>query len=497
MKALLWAIEDVSNIFGLKLNKGKCQQISCKPSRNIMFKDGTTVPQVNTAEYLGSLLHDEANPRPEIIKRINLAAYGRKKLSDFWSKNKILNKRDRIKMHEALIASKLLYALEATPIPKAMYDRIDASYYKGLRQIMGFKTTFAQQQEGTEKTNTNEALIESINKELKKAKKGKEFIKISTRIKDRAIKLLGKTIRRNDDDPMKEVIMQGESWNIPEKGGNRVGRPNTNWLIETANQAWKKHEIYKHNRERIKRMGIINRNKRRDTSQEDKKEKMLKRKRTKKKKSKAREARSILKESMEGLILLEPKERKNLIIEAFSKKEREIFDKVSGKRKKKEQASLQARKRLKQMINDEISLSEEIRIETIDKAFTNKERASRPASDMMDSTIAQLLKKYENKENNEQHHPAEDAHTPQQKEEEFRNKLTSLLSEYEEVDNACPDTETESQVNTDDLSGSDKEEIDYRAPNAVNREDLPETSFNYKNKDHVERLLEAAKSMVF
>ena len=54
-------------------------------------------------------------------------------------------------MHEALIASKLLYALEATPIPAPMYDRIDASYYKGLRQILNFKTTFGQQQEGSEK----------------------------------------------------------------------------------------------------------------------------------------------------------------------------------------------------------------------------------------------------------------------------------------------------------------------------------------------------------
>ena len=54
-------------------------------------------------------------------------------------------------MHKALIASKLLYAIEAIPIPEPMYDRIDAAYYKGLRQIMNMKTTFGQQQEGYEK----------------------------------------------------------------------------------------------------------------------------------------------------------------------------------------------------------------------------------------------------------------------------------------------------------------------------------------------------------
>ena len=73
-------------------------------------------------------------------------------------------------MRGALIASKLLYALEAVPIPGPMYDRIDSTFYKGLRHIMGSETTFAQQQEGKEKTNTNEALIEQIDKELKRVK---------------------------------------------------------------------------------------------------------------------------------------------------------------------------------------------------------------------------------------------------------------------------------------------------------------------------------------
>ena len=109
----MWAIEEVSNIFGLKLNKGKCQQISYRRSSNIKFKGGALVPKTDIAEYFGSLLHEKATPRPEVVTRIDAAVYGRKKLNTFWSKNKILNKRDQIKMRESLIASKLLYALEA------------------------------------------------------------------------------------------------------------------------------------------------------------------------------------------------------------------------------------------------------------------------------------------------------------------------------------------------------------------------------------------------
>ena len=38
--------------------------------------------------------------------------------------------------------------------------------------------------------------------------------------------------------------MAGESWNIPQKGYDRVGAPSTNWLIETAMQAWERQELF-------------------------------------------------------------------------------------------------------------------------------------------------------------------------------------------------------------------------------------------------------------
>ena len=43
---------------------------------------------------------------------------------------------------------------------------------------------------------------------------------------------------------MREVIMAGDYWCIPQKGGSRAGRPSTNWLIETANQAWTKYRLH-------------------------------------------------------------------------------------------------------------------------------------------------------------------------------------------------------------------------------------------------------------
>ena len=63
MESLLWSIEDISEIFGLNLNEGKCQQISVGKSKNIRFRQLNKVTKVSTAEYLGSLLQEKNKPQ--------------------------------------------------------------------------------------------------------------------------------------------------------------------------------------------------------------------------------------------------------------------------------------------------------------------------------------------------------------------------------------------------------------------------------------------------
>ena len=96
LTAILHAIERVSEVFGLNLNKEKCRQLSYKGrAKRIKFLDGTEVPQEDTVEYLGTILHIEANPRPEIRKRISGAGHVRNKFTTFWAKA-CMNKRSKI-----------------------------------------------------------------------------------------------------------------------------------------------------------------------------------------------------------------------------------------------------------------------------------------------------------------------------------------------------------------------------------------------------------------
>ena len=57
------------------------------------FLDGTIVPKVTEAEYLGGILHHKADPKAEIAKRISVAGSCRYQLGNFWRRAAIDKKR--------------------------------------------------------------------------------------------------------------------------------------------------------------------------------------------------------------------------------------------------------------------------------------------------------------------------------------------------------------------------------------------------------------------
>ena len=64
--------------------------------------------------------------------------------------------------------AKRTYALEIATLIQAQKDKLDATFHKGLKQIMGMKTTYAQIIAGEAPTNTNKSLLGEANKELTK-----------------------------------------------------------------------------------------------------------------------------------------------------------------------------------------------------------------------------------------------------------------------------------------------------------------------------------------
>ena len=95
-----------------------------------------------------------------------------------------------------------------------------------------------------DRENTNAKLMLSVNEELKRHEAGrKPFLPVGERVRSEAIKMLGDTIRRPKNDPIRAVTMSDDELDLPEK--NRIGRPRINWAILNMTMVWNKPEIIK------------------------------------------------------------------------------------------------------------------------------------------------------------------------------------------------------------------------------------------------------------
>ena len=141
MEAMLWAIEAVSAVYGLGLNRNKCAKISLKTVADIVFNNDEKVPEEIRVEYLGGMVNAWADPQIEVNRRISAARYVWIKLKLFWREG-LLTIKDKIRIYDTLIASKLMYGLHTAPLKNDLLNQIDAFHFKGLRQILKLRPTY-------------------------------------------------------------------------------------------------------------------------------------------------------------------------------------------------------------------------------------------------------------------------------------------------------------------------------------------------------------------
>ena len=237
LDAFLWAVEAVSGVYGLSLNRSKCARVSLKGVAANVFFNGEEVPNADRTEYLGGTINARADPNIEISKRISGAWYVWQQLKEFW-RDGLLSKRQKILIYDALVSSKLLYGLHTLPLNDNLLNRIDAFHLSGLRRILGLKTTFIV------RSNTNEKVLrvaeEEINKGRNTGGERKRIRIMSERIKDKSAQELGELLRLEDSDPRRKVTFLSSSAqpNLPPI--NRVGQPRTHWALATMKRVWER-----------------------------------------------------------------------------------------------------------------------------------------------------------------------------------------------------------------------------------------------------------------
>ena len=153
LDAFLWAIEAISGVYGLALNRNKCARVSLKTVPNNKFSTGEDVPCADKTMYLGGVIDSRADPKKEVSKGLSGAWYVWERLKGFW-RDGLLSKREKILIYDALVGSKLLYGLHTLPLKDDLLNKIDALHLKGLRRILGLRTTYV------DRGNTNANVLE-------------------------------------------------------------------------------------------------------------------------------------------------------------------------------------------------------------------------------------------------------------------------------------------------------------------------------------------------
>ena len=233
---LLKEVQEESEAYNMKLNLGKCINLTLNRNQSsVKFLDGTAVPRKTQAIYLGALLTDSADNHKEVIRRIGTVQATIKHLHPLWAQA-CTSVNWRLRVFDAVIKSKILYGLESIQLTQAEQSRLDALQMKTLRKILRVPTTFVDREW------TNQKVIDTLEHRFKYS-----HTKLSTRWKNNKTRLLGHILRAQHDDPMREVLFEPGTLRPRIEHCRRVGKPRTQWLIETCQDAYAQispHDVF-------------------------------------------------------------------------------------------------------------------------------------------------------------------------------------------------------------------------------------------------------------
>ena len=144
----------------------------------------------------------------------------------------------KLRVHDAVISSKLLYGLESASLTNAEYERLGSFRIKALRNMLGLKHSYHSHV-------SNEMVMQRANQRIR-LKEGKTTTKMSVKFINRQIKLMSHLLRAEGGDITKTCIIERNGSRIS-AGFKRTGRPRTKWYDQVMNSCF----------DRLVKMGML------------------------------------------------------------------------------------------------------------------------------------------------------------------------------------------------------------------------------------------------
>ena len=212
----------------MKLNQNKCIFLGMNSLGNVQYIDGGLMPKAEGAPYLGTNMSTKGNPHLEISTGIISTTTTLSKLDMFWKKAPV-STTWKMRVHDAVISSKLIYGLESASLTDAEYEGLDPFQIKVLKGILGIKHSYRPHiSNGVVMQRANQRII---------LKEGKVIMKMSEKLINRQITFMAHLIRSEESDIMKTCTLDNNGMRII-AGFKRTGRPRIKLYDQVMNSCF-------------------------------------------------------------------------------------------------------------------------------------------------------------------------------------------------------------------------------------------------------------------
>ena len=180
------------------------------------------------APYLGTNLSAKGNPHFEIGTRITNTTTTLNKLNMFWKRAPV-STIWKLRVHDAVIPSKLLHGLESASLTNAEYERLDAFRINVLRKMLGIKHSYH--------SHISAQVVMQRANQIIRLKERKTMIKMSEKLVNRQIKFMSHFLRAEEDDITKTCTIDRNGLRTF-AGSKRTGRPRIKWYDQVMNSCF-------------------------------------------------------------------------------------------------------------------------------------------------------------------------------------------------------------------------------------------------------------------
>jgi len=220
LQEFLDSVAKVGSNYGLQLHWSKFQLLQVGGQYQLIAPDGTAIAPGSVMTYLGAAIYDDGGIKTELNRRLG-AAWGEfSKLDRIW-RHTSLSRGRKISIYQAVVVSRLLYALSSAWLNVAEVRRLNGFHCRCLRAALQIKPAYYSRVSNA-----------SVLRQASCRPLGNQLL-------EQQLLLYGRIARGRATDPLRSVTFHHDLEPATAQYIRRVGRPRNEWAVMLRREAFK------------------------------------------------------------------------------------------------------------------------------------------------------------------------------------------------------------------------------------------------------------------